>query len=132
MKQVEIDNLLSEELEIAQDLGSDVAENGFYATPGDQPIGFRLRDLYAAAKLPIPDELALYKSYDLWVVPHRVSIIRRKGNAEVTAVGVEVEYDTEDKTCCVASLLPTHKFVDRGSLSFRVKIGANGEASPAV
>ena len=56
-----------------------------------EKIAFRLRDLYAAAKLPIPDELGLYKSYDLWVVPHRVAIIRRKGNAEVAAVGVEVE-----------------------------------------
>lgn len=129
---IEIDQLLTEELELRQNLGTDIEEDGFYANLGDQPIAFLLSDLYTAANQPIPAEYDKYRAYELWLVPHRVSIIRRRGRAEVTSVGIEVKYETGGKTCCVEALIPHHQFIDRGSLSIRVKLGGKGEIASGV
>src|SRR5262249_8285298 len=80
----------------------------------------------------IPSHLELYKAYELWVVPHRVSIIRRRGVAEVTAVGIEVKYDTDGTTCCVQSLFPSYRFVERGGVAMRGSVGASGAANPSI
>lgn len=126
--EIPIDQPLTEELELAQDLGTDVEEKGFYARVGDKPTGCLVRDFFKAASQPVPPNFDVYSAYELWVVPHRVAIIRRSGRAEVTSVGIEVEYIPDGKTCCVIALLPEHRFVDVGSLSFKVKIGADGSA----
>jgi hypothetical protein len=131
MYEIEIDHVLTEELERPQDLGTEIDTGSFYAAIGDQPIAYPLRTVYQSLGKEIPP-LELYKAYELWVVPHRVSIIRRRGVAEVTAVGIEVKYETSGKTCCVKSLLPSYKFVERGSLAMNVAIGGNGEANPSV
>jgi hypothetical protein len=130
MQEVAIDRILADELERPQDLGTAVDDSTFFAAPGDQPLGFPLGMMYEKLNQPIPAELGFYDAYELWVVPHSVSIIRRRGWAEVMAVGIEVKYETAGKTCCVKAVLPSYKFVELGSLSMSVELGGNGEASP--
>jgi len=130
MDPIPIDKVLCEELERPQDLGTTIDDSSFFAAPADQPIAFPLGKWYETSGRPRPPELSFYEAYELWVVPHGVSIMRRSGMAEVTAVGLQVKYQTGKKTCCVKSVLPSYRFIDHGGLSMRVEMGGNAEADP--
>lgn len=113
---------LTEELEADIDFGDEIDEGGFFATVNDQPMGMRFRDLQtrAGAKVDSQEARILLDRFDVWLVPHRVSIARRAGFAEPTSVGIEVEYMTGDRTCCVVSLIPSFDYTVHG------KVGAGG------
>jgi hypothetical protein len=128
---VPLDLAPTPELEQPQDLGTDEVNVGkFYAKLGDQPLPFSLRNTYEALGQPVPSEFRTFDAYDLWVVPHKIGIIRHGGLAEVTGVGLEIQYETSGKTCSIQSLLPSYKFVERGSLYMRVALQGNGDVAP--
>ena len=79
---VDVNRPTAEELETDVDLGSESSDEAFSAFVGNQPIGLRLRDVHAKLGQPIPPELALYKMFDVWLIPHRFSLIRHRGLAE--------------------------------------------------
>ena len=131
-----IDQALAELLEGEVVLGGELEDQKFSARPGDQPIAFKLRDVFKKLKVPVPNELALYDMFEVWLVPHRVSIIRKPGNkAEVTSVGMEIEYAHNKTTCSVISLIPSPKFITHGRVGvqglFQGKVSASGDFSPA-
>ncbi|MDB5356021.1 MAG: hypothetical protein JWN24_2474 [Phycisphaerales bacterium] len=131
MLDVAIDQAVARELEDVVEFGpsdsNSVEAGGFAACIGDQPIGIRLRDHFEHFKLPA--NLALFDRFEVWLVPHRVSIIRRHGLAEPTSVGIEIEYDTGGVTCSIASLIPSFEYAVLGEVGASVKM--TGTFSPA-
>src|SRR5688572_1155169 len=106
-REVPIDRIVTAELESEVWLGGDkLDEGGFFARPADQPIGFRLRQILDKLGRPATPELALYEMFEVWLVPHRVAIIRRSGKAEATSIGMQIEYLHSDTTCSVISMIP--------------------------
>lgn len=82
---------------IDQDLGpsSERTEQepfGFYARVHDAPIAVPCRELLTRAKLPQSDPF--YERFDLWLVPHRFSVLNKFGSAKIVTAGCEVEYDS--------------------------------------
>ncbi|MEM7305042.1 MAG: hypothetical protein AAF682_00155 [Planctomycetota bacterium] len=128
---------LSPELAKPRVLGEeDVDEGGFFASVPDQPIGVPIRSILEACHedsgppLSVVSETEfahLYERFELWLIPHGVSIIRRAGFAEVTSVGVEVEYQNSGQTCSVRSLIPSCEHIVHGRVAG--SLGLNGEAS---
>lgn len=128
---IEINEALTRELEGGGDLGTPFEEGGFVADVADQPIGHSVRELFRALDRPMPEGIALYKRFDTWIVPHRVSIIRRRGFAEPTSVGIEIQYENENRTCSIVSLIPSFQFAEHGKISAKVQgeVSATGDAS---
>lgn len=102
---------------------------------GDQPIGFLLKDVCETLGVPIPPEVDLYDRFNLWLVPHHVSVSKDGGITEPVSVGIEVEYRNDDPavdlnrrmTCCVVNMLPAAEFIRLGFL----KGNLSGSFSPS-
>ncbi len=128
----DLDRSLSEELESDVNLGSEAVKESFSVSIANQPIAMRLRDVYKACGKDLPPELALYKMFELWLIPHRFSLIRNSGLAEPTAVGIEVEYVHENTTCSVVSLLPGPKWKEHGKAALGGKLGGKLSATGEI
>jgi hypothetical protein len=74
----------------------------------------------------------LYSHYDVWLIPHRVSVMLRTRFADLTSVGIEVDYRTEHGSSSILSLLPSSQYVQRESLTLGAMISANGSTRPAT
>ncbi|MGA2138611.1 MAG: hypothetical protein ABSH14_07090 [Verrucomicrobiia bacterium] len=131
---IPIDQALTAELETDPVLGGKLEDEKFVAKPAEQPIALKLRDICETLKRPVPPEVTLYEMFEVWLVPHRVSIIRRRGKAEATSIGIQIEYIHKDTTCSVISLIPSPQFVHHGTVGFQGlfqgKVSAAGNASP--
>lgn len=128
---------LTPELDRPEDLGTEIDTGSFFAQIPDQPIGFSVGHVHERLGVALPEELAVYErdgAFKVYLVPHRVAIIRRGGVAEVTAVGIEVKYLNEDRTCSVAGLFPQFKYVVHGQVGADVQFGGavdlNGQIAP--
>lgn len=115
--------------------GSAVAELGICATIASSPVAVSLRTALAvsvggALEFGMTDSeiQELYKRFNIWIIPHVVSIVRRSGVYEPTYVGVQVRYKTGDRTCSVRSLIPSPQFVQHGT--FSAAISLQGEIGP--
>lgn len=106
-----------------------IAGGGFVALIGNRPIGFRATRLLQQLGTPIPPALTLFKRFDVFLVPHRLSVVRRAGWSEPTAVGIEVKYKSEGETCSVISLFPSFEFIRHGSVGLEASgaIGVGGD-----
>lgn len=133
-KEVAINLPLAEQLETVPDLGAEIEDGGFYARSADSPIAYSVRALFKKLGKEVPDGVALYNRFELWLVPHRVSIIRRSGLAEPTAVGIEVSYENDGRTCSIVSLFPSFQFIEHGRVSvhFKADMSATGEITPGA
>jgi hypothetical protein len=132
--EVPINITLTEQLEFSPDLGTEVEEAGFFAQAARQPIAFSVRSLFRRLGRPQAEAIKLYRRFELWLIPHRVSITRRQGLAEPTSIGIEVNYQDEGMTCSIISLFPSFQFVEHGSIgasaSFSGRMSATGELLP--
>lgn len=118
--------------------GGETREGGFYARLPDQTVGVSLRRIFrencegafaglvAQAPAPLPD---VYQQFELWLIPHCVSIVRRQGLAELTSVGLEIDHLHEGTTCNVRGLLPSFQYVVQDYV--RGRLLANGELRTA-
>lgn len=135
MIQLPIDRIVYEELEADVVLGGAEEPESLVLQCADQPIGIQLRSIFRELGAPVPSECSLYRMFDVWLIPHRVSILRRGGLAEPVSVGLSIEYEHEDKTCSVISLIPDHQFLTLGHLSvaggFEGSMSVTGETQPA-
>ena len=101
---------------LEKDFGEPAIDTGkFSVTIADKPIALSVAALSERLEKPIPPEVDLHKRFAVWLVPNRVSIIRRSGSSEVTSVGMECEYLNGDKTCSIVSLLPAPQFIVWGT-----------------
>ncbi len=127
----EINRRVTEELESDIDLGTDDFDDDFSAFISDQPIGMRVKDIYEKLGQAQPSELALYRMFEVWLIPHRFSLLRKKGLAEPTAVGIEVEYTHQNSTCSIISLIPGPRWQQHGTAAIGTnltgKVKATGE-----
>jgi hypothetical protein len=117
-----------------QDYGTAVDAAGFLASIADAPVGLSLASVFAQLGEEIPPAVDLYRRFSVWLIPIRVGIIRRRGKAEVTSVGVECEFHNEGRTCCVVALFPTAQFVvwggAKGEMQFSANLSMAGELLP--
>lgn len=108
----------------------------FSVTIADKPIGLSVAALSTRLDTPVPPEVDLYERFSVWLIPNRVSIIRRSGMSEVTAVGIECEYLNGTKTCSIVSLLPAPQFIVWGKADGEIHCEGNlsfaGETLPAT
>jgi hypothetical protein len=129
--EIPLSRSVSEELETDADLGTEAEDTEFSACIGDQPLGLKLRDVFTKLNKDVPVECALYKRFDVWLIPHRFSLVRKRGLAEPVAVGLEIEYETKDQTCSVISLIPGPRFQDHGQIclenSYSGAVDAGGD-----
>jgi hypothetical protein len=131
-REVKFKKALNQELEYKSPTFGSAELDGtsFVASIADEVVAISLPRMFEKRGVAIPAEYALYgKSYDLWLVPHRVGILRKAGLREVTSVVVEARFETERKTCAIVSLLPQSKFVRVGGLSFEACVDINGRSS---
>jgi hypothetical protein len=130
MKEISADRLLSYELG-GGDLGTEHKFSGFAAHIGDKPIGLAFADLFRSEdqKTNVP----FYNRFAVWIVPHRLSIIRRKGLSEPVSVGLEIEYQNGQKTCSILGLFPSFEFRTVGGIdgSFAANADLGGNLSIA-
>jgi len=114
MKEIEADKLIAYELG-GGDLGTEHRFSGFAAHIADKPVGVSFVDLFEGQ-----DQKSKPKFYDrfaVWIVPHRLSIIRRKGLSEPISVGLEIEYQNGSKTCSILGLFPSFEFKTVGGIT---------------
>jgi hypothetical protein len=71
-----------------QDLGSPVEAKGLVGRIADRPVAFRLRDVLSATEIEIPKQVDLYRQFELWMIPGRISVFRERGLAEVVSLGL--------------------------------------------
>jgi hypothetical protein len=95
---------------------------GFYARVHDAPIAVPCRELLTRAKLPPSDPF--YERFDLWLVPHRFSVLNKFGSAKIITAGCEVEYE-DVGSLSIVSLFPTSQYVTEHPLDINAKIDAS-------
>jgi hypothetical protein len=97
--------------------------------PQGARLGYSVRSLFAQLGKPISDSDPLYKRFEVWLIPHRVSIIRRAGLSEPTAVGIQVRYENGEKTCSIVSLFPSFQYLKHGCVALEAggQLSASGE-----
>jgi hypothetical protein len=127
--EIPLSRSVSEELETDVDLGTEGEDVEFCASVGDQPLGLKLRDVFTNLNKDIPVECALYKRFDIWLIPHRFSLVRKRGLAEPVAVGLEIQYEAKDQTCSVISLIPGPRFQHHGQISLETLYSGAVDAS---
>lgn len=119
-----------------QDYGRAFEQGGFVAHVADRPIALRLRSVFAALGRDVPPEVDLYRRFEVWLVPNRVNLLRRRGLAEITSLGLECEYLNDERTCCLVGLLPEARFVTcgeiAGTMECRGAFSAAGELMGSV
>lgn len=117
-----------------QDFGTPVEAKGLVGRIADRPVAFRLRDVLTAMAIEIPKQVDLYRQFELWLVPERISVFRERGLAEVVSLGLECEFDSGGATLCVVEVLPGPAFIRHGSLegdfACRGSISASGDLKP--
>jgi hypothetical protein len=132
---IPIDDIVDDLLEGDATLGEDIKDEKFSAKVGNQPIALKLRQVFEKLGWPVPQELGVYEMFEVWLVPHRVGIMRRPGSkAEITSLGIQIEYIHNGSTCSVIALIPAPQFLHHGRIGLEGllhgKLSANGEASP--
>jgi hypothetical protein len=125
----ELEQRLSE-----QDFGTPLEAKGLVGRIADRPVAFRLRDVLTTTGIEIPKEIDLYRQFELWLIPERISVFRERGLAEVVSLGMECEFESDGSTLCVVEVLPTPAFVKHGAVegdfTCRGGISASGNLSP--
>jgi hypothetical protein len=104
------------------DLGSEKSKSGIFASVNEQPVAIPLVDLCKSAGADCTSFDPLFRRFELYMVPHSISLIRRSGFAEITTVGLEVEYLTDGQTCSILALYPSSRWTTWG------EIGLSGAA----
>jgi hypothetical protein len=105
--------------------------HGLFARISNSIIPVSLRTLMTDADPALVLDQAtskMYQRFNLWLIPHVMGVIRRSGNFEPTALGLDVEYKNDGATCSIVSLIPSAAYVKKGS--FSGKMGMSGEVTP--
>jgi hypothetical protein len=100
----------------------------FTVRVGDAPLALRVRSLFERFGKPTAQSLEiLERGFELWLVPHRFSILRLRGHADASSLGIEADYSDNRITCMIVSLFPSSQFIDRADSMFRGTLSATGE-----
>ncbi len=136
MHELEFVSVTPDELSKSQHLAEedhDVVEHGFVAKINENPLAISIKSVFEKHGQKINSDF--YDRFKAWLIPHRFSIVRRSGLAQIISLGCEIEYFSEG-TCSIVSLFPEAQFVVRSGIDFslngqsRAKISLNGNALP--
>jgi len=110
-------------------LPDEIQVNGLRIGIGDRPLPRNLRKLYEKSHAEIPPDLAVFDSYDLWLIPHSVGILRKFGSAKVKSVGYEADFQDAEQVYTL-DMLPQTRFVSfvGGELKAEADVGVEGHA----
>lgn len=111
------------------DLGSESQRRGLSAEVNNRPIAIRYKDLCESTGIVSAEFSALARRFEVYLVPHAVSVIRRSGFSEITTFGMEIEYLADEHTCSILGLFPNSKWTTWGEIGAAAK--ADGEAGLA-
>lgn len=97
------------------------------------PAPVNIRDFMKANGKDIPPEVELFKSYDVFLLPHSVGIIKEGGWEKVGQVGYRMEFTNDDQSV-VLNLLPNASYTRRvgGGFKFEAALGLNGNIEPPL
>ena len=116
-----------------QDFGTVASGRGWNATIAEQPIPLRLDRVFDRLGKPIPPEIDLYQGFDVWLIPNRVAVMRRRGFAAVVSIGLDCDYASGRATRSIAGLVPQPEYVSLGGVSTEAtcagKIGFAGDVT---
>jgi hypothetical protein len=98
----------------------EMAINGLKVRLGDRPLARNLRRLYEKAHKKLPPNLSVYDSYDLFLIPHSVGLLRKSGTASVKAVGYEADFGDAEQVYTL-EMLPQTRFVTRLDVSLHAE-----------
>ncbi len=96
----------------------------------DAPLALRVRSLFERFGKPAAQSREiLERGFELWLIPHRFSILRLRGHADASSLGIEADYSDNPGTCMVVSLFPSSQFIDRADSMFHGTLSATGEVN---
>ena len=100
----------------------------FTVRVGDAPLALRVRSLFERFGKPAAQSREIReRGFELWLISHRFSILRLRGHADASSLGIEADYSDNPGTCMVVSLFPSSQFIDRADSMFRGTLSATGE-----
>jgi len=109
-------------------MGDDSELRGFRANIADAPIAQTFEKLHASlGSMKAP--ALLHGRFELLLAPHRFSLVKTQGWAEVVNAGIRIGYQLGDMTCSVVSLLPEVEYVSQGRVTFEAAVSSHGETS---
>ena len=128
------------EIAVDQPVNKGLEQELFFGTPpvdeppaftvrvGDAPFALRVRSLFERFGKPAAQGLEILEhGFELWLVPHRFSVLRLRGHADASSLGIEADYSDNPVTCMIVSLFPSSQFIDRADSMFRGTLSATGE-----
>ena len=117
---------------LKRDLGSDsdIEFETIRLRIGRRPSAKNLYDYYMASGQEIPDEYALYTSYNIFLISLTAGLMDEGGWKKVKQLGVQIEYE-DDPRVTILELLPQTEFVQMaaGQLKSQTDLSLNGTAS---
>jgi hypothetical protein len=104
--------------------GEQVEPTNFWARVHEAPIPVSLNSVLTRARRTLDNPL--YGRFDLWMVPHRFSILRNTGSGLVSSIGCLVEYYEPEVAQSIVSIFPSAEYVTTSPLSIDAKSKALG------
>jgi hypothetical protein len=107
----------------------EIQVNGLNVRLSDRPLPKNLCKLYAKSHAALAAELAVFDTYDLWLIPHSVGVLRKFGSAQVTALGYEADFHDAEQVYTL-DMLPQTRFttIIGGSIRLEADLGLEGHA----
>ncbi|WP_221392000.1 hypothetical protein [Dyadobacter sp. NIV53] len=98
---------------------------------GKQPVSLNLKKLNLILGKQVPPEIQLFKRYNVYVLTHKVGVMKVGGFKSVSEVGYKVRF-SEEQPVNILNLMPQPKFVKNigGDFSFDAALSINGARNP--
>jgi len=95
---------------------------------GNRPTALNLKKLYSQLGKEIPPEIELFKSYNAYILTHRVGIIKVGGFDSINQVGYRIRF-SKDEPVIVLDLMPQARFIKNieGNFNFDAELSINGQ-----
>lgn len=123
-----------------RDFGSKIAidEEKIQIDIGRRPIVKNLRALFELKGTALPEDLAIFKNYDIWLVTYTINILKAGSFKHLKEIQLDIEYlsTVKGKTppVTIIELFPQTKFkkIIDGKLLFDATIDINGRAAAST
>ena len=132
MIEIPVDQPLNKGLEQGLLFGTPPVDEppAFTVRVGDASLALRVRSLFERFGKPAAHSREiLERGFELWLIPYRFSILRLRGHADASSLGIEADYSDNPGTCMVVSLFPSSQFIDRADSMVHGTLSATGEVN---
>ena len=106
----------------------DIEEGKIRLYIGSRPTSLNLKKLYGKLGKKIPPEIQLFKSYNAYILTHRVGVIKEGGFKSVNQVGYRVKFP-DNPAVIILDLMPQAKFIKKIGVNFNFEadLSINGQ-----